>query len=49
MYFLPGDNGGKMRLMIAIKGACCGEWGKTIFGTLTEAEEALAAKERDDG
>jgi hypothetical protein len=37
MYF--GDD---MRLCICVKNVCRGEWGKNVFATYEEAEEALA-------
>ena len=40
MYFGRGGNGG-MKLYIAIKGVCRGEWGKDIFKTREEADAAI--------
>jgi hypothetical protein len=37
MYFV----GEEMRLAIAIGGCVTGEWGKNVFGTEEEAQEAL--------
>ena len=37
MYFI----GEEMRLAIVVKGFARGEWGKNVFGTEEEAQEAL--------
>lgn len=36
MWFSPD-----MRLIILVKGICRGEWGKSVFDTLEEAEKAI--------
>lgn len=36
MYFLDG-----MRLVVALKGICRGEWGQTIFGTEEEVNAVI--------
>lgn len=42
MYFVKGMKG--MKLCIVVHGIARGEWGKTIFGTYEEAEQAIAER-----